>query len=90
MFEIVIYLFLLGALCLLLMLFSSVYRFALNRSKVNVLLNISSGTFIFSAIISIMILGSEIDRGYLTTCIVLILVAILLIFFNYKVDSDRR
>ncbi|RFC54314.1 hypothetical protein DXU93_07750 [Brumimicrobium aurantiacum] len=81
--EYVAFLVLLGAISLLVLLISFVYRLSQNkRSKV---VTVAAFSLLICAFGSIAILGlTSIDPGFLATCIGLIVLSILAIVLNYK------
>ena len=81
--EYIAFLILLGAVSLMVLLFSFIYR--LTKHKHNNVTTIAAILLLISAFGSIVILGlTAIDPGFLATCIGLIIISILTIVLNYK------
>ena len=79
-----------GFLSILILIFSSINRFTRNDYKVNMTLNLASIALIVSALIELLILGSQIDSGFFNTCISAIAVSILLIVLNFRSGIKRK
>ncbi|RYM35544.1 hypothetical protein ERX46_00730 [Brumimicrobium glaciale] len=88
--DIVVPAVLVSALCILVILVSSLFRFVGQGNKVNIILNIACVVLIISSLISITTLGGGIDPGFLATCWGLILISIVLIFLNFRVGLNRK
>ena len=85
---------LLAAICVL-VLFISLVRTIINRTadeefKVSIGINISCSALIICALLTLTVLGSRIDPGFLVACLGIIMVSCLLIFLNYKLGSKRK
>jgi NADH:ubiquinone oxidoreductase subunit 6 (subunit J) len=79
-----------GAIFVLLLVISSIYRFTTRPHKVNKTLNFSGSTLIVASFLEIRIIGfNSIDPGFLSTCIGVGVLSGILIYFNYKlVDKE--
>lgn len=85
---------LIAAICVI-VLFISLVRTIINRTadeefKVSIGINISCSALIICALLTVNVLGSRIDPGFLVACLGIIMVSCLLIFLNYKVGSKRK
>ncbi|MGV3610548.1 MAG: hypothetical protein ACO1N0_06345 [Fluviicola sp.] len=83
--DFLIYVLLIGAVCIVVLFFSTIFRFAQKEYKVSIPLNFSASVLILCALISIENLGSGIDPGFLAVCIGITIVSILLIILNYRI-----
>lgn len=88
--DFLIYVLLIGAVCIIVLFFSTIFRFAQKENKVNIPLNFSASVLILCALISIENLGSGIDPGFLAFCIGITIVSILLIILNYRMGLKKR
>ena len=85
---------LIAAICVI-VLFISLVRTIINRTadeefKVSIGINISCSALIICALLTVTVLGSRIDPGFLVACLGIIMVSCLLIFLNYKLGSKRK
>lgn len=87
--DTLIYVFLIGAICSLVLFFSAVFRFSRKKYKVSTPLTISATLLVICSFISIKTLGSSIDPGFFAVCIGIALLSILLIILNYRVGIKR-
>lgn len=83
-----------AAICVI-VLFISLVRTIINRTvdeefKVSIGINFSCSALIICALLTVTVLGSRIDPGFLVACLGIIMVSCLLIFLNYKVGSKRK
>ena len=92
--DFLLILVLFAAICVI-VLFISLVRTIINRTadeefKVSIGINISCSALIICALLTVTVLGSRIDPGFLVACLGIIMVSCLLIFLNYKVGSKRK
>ncbi len=85
-----VYVFLLETIAILVLLFSTGYRFTRKEQKVNPTLNVSATIIIICSLFAIDDLGSGIDPGFLAFSIGMIGLSLLLIFLNYFVGRKKR
>ncbi len=81
---------LIGAVCFLILFFSIVNRFAFEKHKINITLNVTSSILIICSTIAIFTLGSSIDPGFRVACLGTIIVSTILIVLNYKVEKQKK
>lgn len=89
-FDFLIYVILIGAICVLVVLFSSIYRFTRKEYKVSIPLNFSASVLIICSLIYIGNLGSSIDSGFLAFCMGISVISILLIILNYRIGLKKN
>lgn len=87
--DFLIYVLLIGAVCILVLFFATISRFAQKEYKVSIPLNFSASALILCALVSIGNLGSGIDPGFLTFCIGVTIISILLIILNYRIGFKK-
>lgn len=85
-----VYVLLLEAIAILVLLFSTGYRFTQKEQKVNPTLNVSATIIIICSLFAIDDLGYGIDPGFLSFSIGMIGLSLLLIFLNYFVGRKKR
>lgn len=82
---------LIGAISIIVLVFSLVKtiinRLTHEQFKVSIGINLSCSTLIICSLFAITALDSQIDTGFLVSCIGIIVVSSLLIVLNYKVGS---
>ncbi|MNY35057.1 hypothetical protein D3C86_1694400 [compost metagenome] len=83
--DFLIYVLLIGAICIVVLFFSTIFRFARKEYKVSIPLNFSASVLILCVLISMVNLGSSIDPGFLAFCIGITIISILLIILNYRI-----
>lgn len=88
-FDFLIYVLLIGAFCMLVLFFTSLFRFTRREYKVSLPLNFSASLLIVCSLITIVNLGSSIDSGFLAFCVGISLVSILLIILNYRIGMRK-
>jgi peptidoglycan/LPS O-acetylase OafA/YrhL len=86
-FDFLIYVLFSGAISFLFLIIAALFRFTQKSHKVSVQLNIFASIFILCALISLGNLGSGIDPGFSAICIGGILLAIVLVIFNYGLGN---
>lgn len=79
-----------GVVSVFVIIFSFVNRFAIRKNKVNKTLNISCTMLIICSGVALLTLGSEIDAGFLATCLVSIFISILLIVLNQRIGLRNQ
>lgn len=89
-FDLLIYVLLTGAVCIVILFFSTILRFARKEYKVSIPLNFSASALIFCALISMGNLGPSIDPGFSACCIGIIIISILLIILNYRIGLKNK
>lgn len=66
------------------LVFSTFKRFSRGRTSAHIGLTISGIILMVCSLLSMLILGSQIDSGFQATCIVSSLVALVLVVLNYR------
>lgn len=88
-FDFLIYVIGIGAFCMLVLFFTSLFRFTRREYKVSLPLNFSASVLIVCSLITIGNLCSSIDSGFLAFCVGISLVSILLIILNYRIGMRK-
>lgn len=88
-FDFLIYIILMGAICILVVVFSSIFRFTRKDYKVSVPLNFSASLLVICSLFTIRNLGPSIDPGFLVFCIAILVLSILLIVLNYRIGRKK-
>ena len=79
-----------GLISVLMLLIFSVKRFSKSKNTVHIGLNVAATLLICCSLLAIAILSSEIDACFLTTCIVMVLISVLLIILNYRIGNPKK
>ena len=89
-FDFLIWFLLIGVVCLFGLIISAIIRFTRKEYKVSIPLNFFASVLSMCALISIVNLESGIDPGFLTFCIVSILLSLLLMILNYRIGIKNN
>ncbi|MBC9813582.1 hypothetical protein H9Y05_13985 [Crocinitomicaceae bacterium CZZ-1] len=87
--DTLVYVLFVGIISSLVLFLTAIFRFSRKEYKVSTPLTISASIVLMCAFISIRTLGSGIDPGFLTFCIGIAILAIVLIILNYRVGIKR-
>lgn len=87
----IVFLLLIGVISILVLIVSAVRRFTRTEFKVSLPLNFACTVLIGISLIAIVTIGfTDIDPGFLTACLAVILISALLILANYRVGINRK
>ncbi|TNE31664.1 MAG: hypothetical protein EP346_00295 [Bacteroidetes bacterium] len=74
----------------LVLLVSSIIRLTKGKNKASMLVNVSGAVSILCSVLSMAILRTEIDSGFLTTCLGIIFTSTTLIVLNQRVGRSKN